>query len=247
MIEAQGLHKKFGKTVAVEDVSFTARDGCVTALLGPNGAGKTTSLRMMYGLLQPDSGKAVVDGAVAATDPLAAQQRLGVLPDAPGLYGRLTAREHLRYAARLQGLSSQEAQARTAELIARLGMGGIGGIADRPSAGFSQGERRKIALGRALVHDPQNVVLDEPTNGLDVPSTRAMRRYVRELADAGKCVLFSTHILQEVSAVCDRVVIIARGRVVAEGTPGELLERTGQTNLEDAFVQLIGTEEGLGI
>ncbi len=243
MIEAQGLHKRFGKTVAVEDVSFTARDGCVTALLGPNGAGKTTSLRMMYGLLQPDSGKAVVDGAVAATDPLAAQRRLGVLPDAPGLYGRLTAREHLRYTARLQGLSAQEAEARTAALIERLGMEGI---ADRQSAGFSQGERRKIALGRALIHDPQNVVLDEPTNGLDVPSTRAMRKYVRELADGGKCVLFSTHILQEVQAVCDRVVIIARGRVVAEGTPEELLARTGETNLEDAFVQLIGTEEGLG-
>jgi sodium transport system ATP-binding protein len=243
MIEAQGLHKKFGKTVAVEEVSFTARDGCVTALLGPNGAGKTTSLRMLYGLLQPDGGQAVVDGAVAATDPLAAQRRLGVLPDAPGLYGRLTAREHLRYAARLQGLSAREAEARTTALVERLDMGGI---ADRPSAGFSQGERRKIALGRALVHDPQNVVLDEPTNGLDVPSTRAMRKYVRELADGGKCVLFSTHILQEVSAVCDRVVIIARGRVVAEGTPEELLARTGQTNLEDAFIQLIGTEEGLG-
>jgi sodium transport system ATP-binding protein len=244
MLEARKLQKRFGTTVAVEDVSFTARDGCVTALLGPNGAGKTTSLRMLYGLLQPDSGEAVVDGAVAATDPLAAQRRLGVLPDAPGLYGRLTAREHLRYAARLQGLSAQEAETRAAALIARLGMGGI---ADRRSAGFSQGERRKIALGRALIHDPQNVVLDEPTNGLDVPGTRAMRSYVRELAAAGKCVLFSTHILQEVSAVCDRVVVIAGGRVVAEGTPDELLARTGQGNLEDAFVQLIGTEEGLGV
>jgi len=243
MIEAQNLQKRFGKTVAVEDVSFTARDGCVTALLGPNGAGKTTSLRMLYGLLQPDGGQALVDGTVAATEPLAAQRRLGVLPDAPGLYGRLTAREHLRYAARLQGLSAAEADERAAALLDRLGMGGI---ADRPSAGFSQGERRKIALGRALIHDPQNVVLDEPTNGLDVPATRAMRRTVRELAESGKCVLFSTHILQEVSAVCDRVVIIARGRVAAEGTPDELLARTGQTNLEDAFVQLIGTEEGLG-
>ena len=231
MIAAEGLHKRFGKTVAVDDVSFTARDGCVTALLGPNGAGKTTSLRMLYGLLRPDGGRALVDG------------RLGVLPDSSGLYGRLTAREHLQYAARLQGLSVKEAKARTEELLERLDMRGI---ADRRSAGFSQGERRKVALGRALIHDPQNVVLDEPTNGLDVPSTRAMRRYVRELAEAGKCVLFSTHILQEVSAVCDRVVIIARGRVVAVGTPGELLERTGQTNLEDAFVQLIGTEEGLG-
>jgi sodium transport system ATP-binding protein len=231
MIAAEGLHKRFGKTVAVDDVSFTARDGCVTALLGPNGAGKTTSLRMLYGLLRPDGGRALVDG------------RLGVLPDVSGLYGRLTAREHLRYAARLQGLSAREAKTRTEELIDQLDMRGI---ADRRSAGFSQGERRKVALGRALIHDPRNVVLDEPTNGLDVPSTRAMRRSVRELAERGKCVLFSTHILQEVAAVCDRVVILARGRVVAEGTPAELLERTGRANLEDAFVQLIGTEEGLG-
>jgi sodium transport system ATP-binding protein len=231
MIEARKLQKRFGTKTAVEEVSFRAPDGCVTALLGPNGAGKTTSLRILYGLLRPDAGEAVVDGA------------LGVLPDASGLYARLTAREHLRYAARLQGLSAKEADARAGDLIERLGMQEI---ADRPAAGFSQGERRKVALGRALIHDPRNVVLDEPTNGLDVPATRAMRRQVRELAEAGRCVLFSTHILQEVAAVCDRVVVLARGRVVAEGTPDELLQRTGRTNLEDAFVQLIGTEEGLG-
>ena len=231
MIEALGLQKRFGSKVAVEEVSFRAPDGCVTALLGPNGAGKTTSLRILYGLLRPDAGKVEVDGA------------LGVLPDASGLYARLTAREHLRYAARLQGLSAKDADGRTDAMIERLGMRDI---ADRPAAGFSQGERRKVALGRALIHDPRNVVLDEPTNGLDVPATRAMRRQVRELAEAGKCVLFSTHILQEVAAVCDRVVILARGRVVAEGTPDELLQRTGKTDLEDAFVQLIGTEEGLG-
>jgi sodium transport system ATP-binding protein len=230
MIEARRLQKRFGTRVAVEDVSFRAPDGCVTALLGPNGAGKTTSLRILYGLLRPDAGEAVVDGA------------LGVLPDSSGLYARLTAREHLRYAARLQGLSAKEADARAGALIERLGMREI---ADRPAAGFSQGERRKVALGRALIHDPRNVVLDEPTYGVDVPATRAMRRQVRELAEAGKCVLFSTHILQEVAAVCDRVVILARGRVVAEGAPDELLQRTGRTNLEDAFVQLIGTEEGL--
>ncbi|HEX5715713.1 MAG TPA: ATP-binding cassette domain-containing protein [Thermoanaerobaculia bacterium] len=231
MIEALGLQKRFGLKMAVEDVSFRAPDGCVTALLGPNGAGKTTSLRILYGLLRPDAGEVVVDGA------------LGVLPDTAGLYARLTAREHLRYAARLQGLSAKEADGRAGVMIERLGMREI---ADRPAAGFSQGERRKVALGRALIHDPRNVVLDEPTNGLDVPATRAMRRQVRELAEAGKCVLFSTHILQEVAAVCDRVVVLARGRVVAEGTPDELLQRTGRTNLEDAFVQLIGTEEGLG-
>jgi sodium transport system ATP-binding protein len=231
MIEAQGLQKRFGSKLAVEDVSFHAPDGCVTALLGPNGAGKTTSLRILYGLLRPDAGNVEVDGA------------LGVLPDTAGLYARLTAREHLRYAARLQGLSAKEADGRANVMIERLGMREI---ADRLAAGFSQGERRKVALGRALIHDPRNVVLDEPTNGLDVPATRAMRRQVRELAEAGKCVLFSTHILQEVAAVCDRVVVLARGRVVAEGTPAELLQRTGRTNLEDAFVQLIGTEEGLG-
>ena len=230
MIEARGLQKRFGSKIAVEEVSFRAPDGCVTALLGPNGAGKTTALRILYGLLRPDAGEAVVDGA------------LGVLPDSSGLYARLTAREHLRYAARLQGLSAKEADARAGALIERLGMREI---ADRPAAGFSQGERRKAALGRALIHDPRNVVLDEPTNGLDVPATRAMRRQVRELAEAGKCVLFSTHILQEVAAVCDRAVVLARGRVVAEGTPDELLQRTGKTNLEDAFVELIGTEEGL--
>ena len=238
MIEAQGLQKRFGKVTAVEDVSFTARDGAVTGLLGPNGAGKTTSLRMLYGLLQPDGGRTLIDGESS----MASLGRLGVLPDAPGLYARLTAREHLRYAAGLQGLDGAAAEKVIDQLIERFDMQGI---ADRRAAGFSQGERRKVALARALVHDPQNVVLDEPTNGLDVPSTRAMRRAIRELAGSGKCVLFSSHIMQEVSAVCDRVVILSRGRVVADGTPAELLARTGQDDLENAFVQLIGTEEGL--
>ena len=239
MIEAQGLQKRFGKVTAVEDVSFTARDGAVTGLLGPNGAGKTTSLRMLYGLLQPDGGRTLIDGESSMAASLG---RLGVLPDAPGLYARLTAREHLRYAAGLQGLDGAAAEKVIDQLIERFDMQGI---ADRRAAGFSQGERRKVALARALVHDPQNVVLDEPTNGLDVPGTRAMRRTIRELAGSGKCVLFSSHIMQEVSAVCDRVVILSRGRVVADGTPAELLARTGQDDLENAFVQLIGTEEGL--
>ena len=242
MIEAQALKKRFGKVAAVEQVSFAARDGSVTGLLGPNGAGKTTSLRMLYGLLRPDGGRSRIDGHDPVAEPTAARRQLGVLPDAPGLYARLTAREHLRYAAGLQGLDGGAAEAAIGRLIERFGMEGI---ADRPAAGFSQGERRKVALACALVHDPQNVVLDEPTNGLDVPSTRAMRRVIRELAESGKCVLFSSHIMQEVSAVCDRVVILARGRVVADGEPAELLATTGQDDLENAFVQLIGTEEGL--
>jgi len=224
--------------VAVRDLSFEVRRGQVLGLLGPNGAGKTTSLRMLYGLLQPDGGRTLIDGESS----MASLGRLGVLPDAPGLYARLTAREHLRYAAGLQGLDGAAAEKVIDRLIERFDMQGI---ADRRAAGFSQGERRKVALARALVHDPQNVVLDEPTNGLDVPSTRAMRRAIRELAGSGKCVLFSSHIMQEVSAVCDRVIILSRGRVVADGTPAELLARTGQDDLENAFVQLIGTEEGL--
>jgi sodium transport system ATP-binding protein len=242
MIEARRLGKRFGKTVAVEEVSFTAADGCVTGLLGPNGAGKTTSLRLLYGLLDPDRGRALVDGLEVGAKRREAQRRLGVLPESPGLYARLTAREHIEYAGRLHGLAGPALRRAVESLLAELEMGGFAG---RRAAGYSQGERRKVALARALVHDPGNVLLDEPTNGLDVLGARAVRRHVRRLADAGKCVLLSSHVMQEVSALCDRVVIVARGRVVAQGIPQELLAATGASDLEAAFVELIGTEEGL--
>ncbi|MEM7355713.1 MAG: ATP-binding cassette domain-containing protein, partial [Acidobacteriota bacterium] len=215
MIETHQLHKRFGDQVAVEDVSFSAPAGRVTGLLGPNGAGKTTTLRMLYGLVRPDGGRAAIDGRDVAEDPTTALAGLGVLPDAPGLYGRLTAREHLRYAGDLQGMGKTELDAAVEYLVDLLDMDGI---IDRRAQGFSQGERRKVALARALIHDPPNVVLDEPSGGLDVMSSRALRRVIRGLAEAGKCVLFSSHIMQEVSALCDRVVVVARGRVVAEGT-----------------------------
>ena len=242
MIEVQNLHKRYGPKVAVDDVSFTAADGLVTGLLGPNGAGKTTSLRMLYGLVQPDGGAARIDGIDVAAEPTAALASVGVLPDAPGLYSRLTAREHLRYCGQLQGLRGTKLDRAVDRLLDLLDMHEIAG---RRARGFSQGERRKVALARALVHDPPNVLLDEPSGGLDVMSARALRRVIRRLADAGKCVLFSSHVMQEVSALCDRVVIVARGQVVAEGTPHELLEATGQDDLESAFVDLIGTDEGL--
>ncbi|MEM9593791.1 MAG: ATP-binding cassette domain-containing protein [Acidobacteriota bacterium] len=244
MIETHALQKRFGTKLAVADVSFRAEDGAVTGLLGPNGAGKTTSLRMLYGLIRPDSGRATVDGqgVEGADGVVQARRRLGVLPDAAGLYTRLTPREHLRYSAALQGLTGA-AQSSAVEAI--LETMDLGPLADRRCDGFSNGERRKVALARALVHDPQNVVLDEPTNGLDVMSTRAMRRLVRRLADLGKCVLFSSHVMQEVSAVCDRVVVVADGRNVAEGTPAELVKATNEATLEDAFVQLVGSGEGL--
>ncbi|MGN6228173.1 MAG: ABC transporter ATP-binding protein [Dyella sp.] len=242
MIEVKDLHKAFGAVNAVDGVTFAARDGEITGLLGPNGAGKTTTLRMLYTLMAPDRGQVLVDGIDAAVDPLSVRRRLGVLPDARGLYKRLTARENIDYFARLQGLPEGELRTRREALIGALDMADI---ADRRTEGFSQGQRVKTAIARALIHDPRNVILDEPTNGLDVMATRALREFMLNLKAEGRCVLFSSHIMQEVGALCDRIVVIARGRVVADATPDQLRAQTGESNLEEAFVKLIGSEEGL--
>jgi sodium transport system ATP-binding protein len=242
MIEVQDLHKSFGKVRAVDGVTLCARDGQITGLLGPNGAGKTTTLRMLYTLMRPERGRVLVDGIDAAVDPLAVRRRLGVLPDARGLYKRLSARENIDYFARLHGMREALIAERREALIAALGMADI---ADRRTEGFSQGERVKTAIARALVHDPHNVILDEPTNGLDVMATRGLRAFIRRLREEGRCVLFSSHIMQEVAALCDRIVVIAHGRVVADETPDALRAQTGTTNLEDAFVKIIGSDEGL--
>jgi sodium transport system ATP-binding protein len=237
VIRVDNLRKRFGEVTAVDGVSFVAPDRAVTGLLGPNGAGKTTVLRMLYALMTPDEGTIHVDDIDALADPQGAQRRLGVLPDVSGLYPRLTAREHIHYYGRLQGLGGNALRQRTDELIALLDMGAI---ADRRTAGFSHGERTKVALARALVHDPANVLLDEPTNGLDVMSPRAVRDIVRRLRNDGRTVMFSSHVMQEVSALCDTIIVIARGRVVASGTPEALLAQTGHAGLEDAFVALTG-------
>ncbi|MBS0571118.1 MAG: ATP-binding cassette domain-containing protein [Proteobacteria bacterium] len=246
MIEVKNLHKAFGKgakrVVAVDGASFVARDGEITGLLGPNGAGKTTTLRCLYTLMQPDSGQILIDGIDAAVDPVAVRRRLGVLPDARGLYKRLTARENIDYFARLHGIENETMQARREALADALEMRDI---LDRRTEGFSQGQRVKTAIARALVHDPKNVILDEPTNGLDVMSTRAMRTFLKSMKTEGRCILFSSHIMQEVGALCDRIVVIARGRVVADESPDVLRAQTGEASLEDAFVKLIGTDEGL--
>jgi sodium transport system ATP-binding protein len=243
MIEVRGLCKSFGAVQAVRDVSFVARDGEITGLLGPNGAGKTTTLRMLYTLMRPDSGSISVDGEDALAAPLAVRRALGVLPDARGIYKRLSARENIEYFAALQGLTPEAGAARTAALIATLGMAAI---ADRRTEGFSQGERVKTAIARALVHDPRNVVLDEPTNGLDVMATRALREFLRGLKAEGRCILLSTHLMQEVAALCDRIVIIAHGRVVADGTPAALRAQAQDDNLEEAFIKLIAAAAGEG-
>ncbi|MGY3266405.1 ABC transporter ATP-binding protein [Lysobacter sp. HA35] len=246
MITARNLHKSFktktGVVKAVDGVEFEARDGQITGLLGPNGAGKTTTLRMLYTLMRPDSGEVMVDGVDAAKDPLTVRRALGVLPDARGVYKRLTARENIAYFGELHGMSSAQIAERTQLLARALQMEDI---LDRQTEGFSQGQRTKTAIARALVHDPKNVILDEPTNGLDVMTTRAMRAFLQQLKAEGRCVIFSSHIMQEVAALCDRIVIIAKGQVVASGTPDELRKRFGETNLEDAFVKAIGSDEGL--
>ncbi|MEG2803391.1 ATP-binding cassette domain-containing protein [Stenotrophomonas sp.] len=246
MIVAENLHKAFktktGLIKAVENVGFQAEDGQITGLLGPNGAGKTTTMRMLYTLMTPDQGHVRVDGIDAATDAVAVRRRLGVLPDARGVYKRLTARENIAYFGQLHGMSGAQIRARTQVLSKALDMEDI---LDRQTDGFSQGQRTKTAIARALVHDPRNVILDEPTNGLDVMTTRALRGFLRGLRDEGRCVIFSSHIMQEVAALCDRIVIIAHGTVMAAGSADELRAQTGEDNLEDAFVKVIGSEEGL--
>ncbi|BAL93395.1 ABC transporter ATP-binding protein [Rubrivivax gelatinosus] len=249
MIEVRGLRKRFvqgrgraARTVqAVDGVEFRADDGRITGLLGPNGAGKTTTLRILSGLIPADEGAAEVDGIDVATRTLEAQSRLGVLGDSRGLYPRLTARENIAYYGRLHGLDAAAADARAETLAALLEMKPL---LDRRTDGFSQGERMKTALARALVHDPANIVLDEPTNGLDVLATRALRDTLRRLRDeTGKCIVFSTHVMQEVERLCDRVVVVAHGRVVADGSVAELRERAGTPDFEEAFVRLAFGDE----
>ena len=235
VIEVKGLKKSFGDVTAVKDVSFTARDGEVTGLLGPNGAGKSTTLRVLYGLMQADAGTALIDGFSVEDNRLETQSRIGVLPDTLGLYPRLTAIEHIHYFGRLQGLSERQLATNTAGLIDTLDMQGI---AHRRTEGFSQGERMKVCLARALVHDPGNILLDEPTNGLDVMTTRSVREMIKRLKSEQKTVLFSSHQMHEVSSLCDKIVIVAAGCVVAQGSPDEIRHQSGCENLEDAFVKL---------
>ncbi len=249
MIHVEGLAKSFtqgrgkkARTVhAVAGVDFTAADGCITGLLGPNGAGKTTTLRMVAALLPPDAGRITVDGIDVATDSAKALARMGVLSDSRGLYTRLSARENIVYFARLHGMTDAAANAR-AELLARtLDMTPL---LDRRCEGFSQGERMKTALARALVHNPPNIILDEPTNGLDVLATRSLREALRRLRDVeGKCIVFSTHIMQEVERLCDQVVVVSHGRTVAAGTVAELSARTGECDFEETFVKLAFTSD----
>ena len=242
MIKVSNLHKSFGKVKAVRGISFEVRDGEITGLLGPNGAGKTTTLRMLYSLLPPDEGEIRIDGLDPTRDAMAIKRTLGVVPDSRGLYTRMSARENVAYYGQLHGMSAKDINTRIEELVETLDMADF---IERRTEGFSQGQRVKVAIARAMVHKPQTVMLDEPSNGLDVMSTRALRRYILSLKNAGHSVILSTHIMQEVAALCDRIVIIANGQIAADGTAKELMRKSGCDSLEDAFVRLIGSEEGL--
>jgi sodium transport system ATP-binding protein len=242
MIEAKGLTKRFGSIEAARDVSFIARDGEITGLLGANGAGKSTCLRMLYGVLSPDGGNACIDGIDMRGETSKARAHLGVLPHATGLYNNLTARENIHYFGALHGMDKGRLGQRTEELARALGMESF---IDRRAKGFSQGQRIKVALARALVHDPGNVVLDEPTNGLDVMAIRNLREMLMQLKAQGRCVLFSSHVMQEVAALCDRVIIIGRGKVLADATVAEIRERSGSASLEAAFMKVLGDNEGV--
>ncbi len=240
MIEAIELSKRFGKVQALDRVSFRAKDGQITGLLGPNGAGKSTALRMFCATLKPDHGEAQVDGESVEADNLAVRMRLGVLPHAAGLYPLLTARENITYFGQLAGLSAKAARQRASALIELME---LQDIADRRAKGFSQGQKVKTALARALVHAPRNLILDEPTNGLDVPAVRRLRTLLVKLKDQGHCIVFSSHVMQDVALICDDAVVIAQGKVIAQGAPEQLREQTGAESFEDAFVKLTGESE----
>lgn len=240
MIVVKDIEKSFGPVRAVRGVSFTAPDGKITGLLGPNGAGKSTTLRVLYTVLKPDSGSASISGVDVVKNPLEARRLTGALPHGAGLYPHLSARENIAYYGRLCGLEGDRLEQRIESIIAQLD---IRDFADRRTKGFSQGQRTKVALARALVHEPPNIILDEPSNGLDVMATRALRDLIRELKAAGRCVLFSSHVMQEVAALCDEIVIIAAGQVAMQGTTEEIRARTGCTDLEEAFVAALGRVE----
>jgi sodium transport system ATP-binding protein len=242
MIEVHDVRKKFGAVQALGGVSFAAANGQITALLGPNGAGKTTLLRLLVGLLKRDTGSIRIDGIDPEQDPMAVRTNIGFLTDQFGLYERMSTREYLVYFGELNGMRPQAANARIDEVSQLLVMDDI---LERRSKGFSQGQRIKVALARTLLHRPRNLLLDEPSRGLDVMSTRALRSALAALRADGCCVIMATHVMQEVTHLCDDVIVIAKGHTVAQGSPAELCERTGIANLEDAFVSLVGTEEGI--
>jgi sodium transport system ATP-binding protein len=239
MVEVTDLHMHFGALRALTGVSFVAPDGAITGLLGENGAGKTTTMNIVSGLHQPARGAIVIDGADASV-PADRRQHVGALLDQKGLYTRLTARENVAYFGALRGFSGSELSTRVQRALTVVG---LEREAERRTEGFSQGERMKVALARAIVHTPKHLLLDEPTNGLDIPSARGFKAALKRMRDEGICIVLSSHIIQDVMALCDRVVVISKGRTVAQGDPVSVCNTARCSTLEDAFMVLTGRQE----
>lgn len=244
-IEANGLEKTYhdpqrGTVQAVRGIDLDCRSGEIYGLLGPNGAGKTTTLRMLSTILAPSAGSARVAGVDVAADPLEVRRRIGFLSGSTGLYPRLTARETLEYFGRLHGLEEDALQERVDELLDRFRMRPF---QDGRCEGLSTGQRQRVSIARAVVHDPPVLILDEPTTGLDILASSDMIEFIEARRGAGRCVLFSTHILSEAERLCDRIGVIYQGKMLAVGTKEQLRERTGQTWLEDVFRALVREAE----
>lgn len=235
MISISGLSKKFGSQVVLNAINCEFHDGEIVGMLGVNGAGKTTLMRIIYGLMLADQGDVVIDGVSVSADPVHARQAIGVLPDDGGLYLRLSARENIQYFGRLSGLEDTVIDQRINRLVEKFSMQDF---IDRRTEGFSLGQRMKTRLARAIIHEPKHILLDEPTNGLDVLSTRAVREHLRLLKNEGRSVIFSSHLMYEVSGLCDRVIVLHQGQLVASGTVEEVIAKGQAKNLEEAFVNL---------
>jgi len=235
MIEVKELKKNFGKVIALDGASFSAKDGKITALLGPNGAGKSTCLRILSTIIKPSSGDATVSGFDVLKDSFEVREQIGVLPHNSGIYSRLNATENIEYYGQLHGIQADELKEKTENLLEQLQMKDF---CLRPAEGYSQGQKIKVALARALIHDPLNILLDEPSSGLDIMATRALRDIINGLKDSGKCVLFSSHIMQEVETLCEDIVIINKGVVKFNGTIDEFRNHSGSQDLEEAFLKI---------
>lgn len=236
MLVVENLTRRFGEVTAVDGVSFAVRGGEVVGLLGPNGAGKTTTLRMIAGILPPDAGRVLLDGRPVADDPIAAKAAIGFLSGDTQLYQRLTPREVLTYFGRLYAIPRRPLRERVEALLGQLEMGSF---ADRPCGGLSSGQRQRANIARAFLHRPPLLILDEPTSSLDIVSGQFIVETIAREREAGRAVLFSTHIMSEAEYLCDRLLLLHQGRIVDRGPLPELLERSGQANLTDAFLHHI--------
>ncbi len=237
MIEIRDLRRSFGKTEVLKGINLKAEPGKVTGLLGPNGAGKTTTIKILSTILKAHGGDITVNGHSVSKEPKLVRKNLGVVFEESGIYQRLTGEENILYFADLADVPPEVAKKRMYKFFALLGVD----YAQKLAGTYSKGMMQKINLIRAIIHNPPVVVLDEPTNGLDVPSTRAVETFIKEMKEEGKTILLSTHLMAQVEKLCDYIYIIHKGKIVEEGTPQAIKEKYGTATVEDAFLKVVNT------